>query len=69
MKRTGAGAALYAVRAGAGMSLREVAAAVGVSPSYLCRVERGRATPTDEWVRRVAVTLGEHLAHVRGLAA
>jgi len=64
-----AGSALRPVRIGAGMSLRELAAVVGASSSYLCQVELAHATPTDEWVRRVAITLGEHLAHERGLAA
>ncbi len=40
-------------REAAGLTQRELAAAAGVTPAVLCRVERGRTTPTLNTVVRI----------------
>lgn len=56
------GSALRALRVAAGMTQEQVADSAGVSHSYLSRVENGLLEPTSEWIRIVAIAIGEHIA-------
>lgn len=54
------GAELRTVRERRGIALKELAANVGVSPSYLCNVERGKfPPPAEEKVRLIARELDQ----------
>lgn len=55
------GQACRDVRTGLDVELPAVAASVGITPSYLGRIERGLANPTSDVVERLCDTLGIHL--------
>jgi transcriptional regulator with XRE-family HTH domain len=54
------GARLRQLRERQGISVRKMAAKVGISAGFLSFVERGRAFPSDDVVRRLARELGEN---------
>lgn len=64
------GALLRETRVKKGYSLRKFAEAVGVSPTYLSLVEKGKVErpPTAERVRKMAELLGENPDQWIGLA-
>jgi len=49
-------------------TLQELATAVGVSPSYLCRVERGERFPSARILQKIAKPLGFDEAELLTLA-
>ncbi|MFE7797042.1 helix-turn-helix domain-containing protein [Nocardia sp. NPDC057440] len=49
------------IRSGLGISLDQMAAKVGVSRSYLCRVETGSRTPTPELLAAIETFLLDQL--------
>lgn len=64
------GAALRARRIAKGYSLRKFAGVIGVSPTYLSQVEKGKVErpPTAERVRRMAELLGANVDEWSALA-
>lgn len=53
------GAKLRALRMEKGVRQNRLAGMAGISKSYLCDMERGRASPTIETLARIAEALGE----------
>jgi transcriptional regulator with XRE-family HTH domain len=53
----GLGAVVRELREGAGLTQRELGARSGLDPSWISRIERGRADPTWGDVRRIAAAL------------
>lgn len=64
------GATLRARRIAKGYSLRKFAGVIGVSPTYLSQVEKGKVEkpPTAERVRRMAELLGANVDEWSALA-
>jgi transcriptional regulator with XRE-family HTH domain len=54
------------VRSRGSLSQRELADAVGVSPAYISRIERGERVPSLQLVERVARALGVDVGWLRG---
>jgi transcriptional regulator with XRE-family HTH domain len=50
------------VRIKKGLSAKELADSIGVSPSLISKIERGRTNPSAELLRRIALALHESLA-------
>jgi len=50
------------VRITKGLSAKELADSIGVSPSLISKIERGRTNPSAELLRRIALALHESLA-------
>jgi transcriptional regulator with XRE-family HTH domain len=63
------GAHLKARRTELGLSLRDLAASTGLSPTFLSNLERGRANPTLDTLRKVSTALGTSLLVMAANAA
>lgn len=55
------GTALRALRKAAGLTLDDVSRSAGISAPYLSNVENGNVSPSADWVRVVAVAIGQRL--------
>ena len=58
------GATVRVLRTEAGLTLRQLASLAEVSPHYVRQVEAGTKTPSRQWVSRVSIAIGKHIAAV-----
>ncbi|WP_078857189.1 helix-turn-helix domain-containing protein [Streptomyces sp. NBRC 109706] len=54
------GARIRRKREGAGYGLRAFADLIGISPSWLSRIERDQASPSPDVLRRIALALQQN---------